>query len=159
MGTPSIETSMVKIAVESHKADHALAEALSREGETQIELLNLRKEVQQLKTRLGKYEEVKDENVREGGSAEVIPPQVVPTETFAVEPSGSNGSAVEKKASPPPTPPKSSTGKPKGPPPKAKGAESSPGPKQSATPPKPKTAVPEKAARSTGAAKKATPKR
>merc|ERR1712137_555024 len=74
------------------------------EGQAAVDLLNLKEEVQQLKTRLRKYEDV------DGG-------QVRPTEK--------NGSVLGQKAASPP-PPQTSSEKPKGPPAKAKGAESSP---------------------------------
>merc|ERR1712007_375740 len=137
------------------------------EGQAAVDLLNLQQEVQQLKTRLRQYEDVDRERVGEGVSSEVLPPQPAPTEKLAVDQGGKTRSVSEKKAAPPP-PPRASSGKPKSPPAKAKGAEPSPGPKQSSTPasnPKPKGAknaemgTPEKAARSTGEKKRATPKR
>jgi len=138
------------------------------EGKAAVDLLNLQKEVQQLKTRLKQYEDVDRQRVGEGVSSEVLPPRPAPTGRSAVDQGGKNGSVSEKKAAPPPPPPQASSGKPKGPPAKAKGTEPSPKPKQSSTPasnPKPKgaknaeMATPEKAARSTGEKKRATPKR
>merc|ERR1712137_174581 len=64
------------------------------EGQAAVDLLNLKEEVQQLKTRLRKYEDV------DGG-------QVRPTEK--------NGSVLGQKAASPP-PPQTSSEKPKGPP-------------------------------------------